>query len=62
MKPITLAQMKAYETLVRGPGLFSQNWFCEPALVRAEARIDKYLPYFDGTLKDRVPDALDFKG
>jgi hypothetical protein len=36
-------------------GLLGESWFVEPAAVRAQARIQKYRPYFDGTMKVAIP-------
>ena len=60
VKPISPEELKDYQTHIRGPGLFSQPWFYESALQRAEKRLETHLAYFDGTLKERVPDAIDF--
>jgi hypothetical protein len=58
--PISLPDLQRHETSVRGPGLFSASWFTDPAYLKARSRIDTYLPYFDGTLRERVPDATHF--
>lgn len=36
-------------------GLLGESWFVEPAAVRAQARIQKYRSYFDGTMKAAIP-------
>jgi hypothetical protein len=54
---ITVDDLKRYFRTDREAGLFAPEVFWKPAYAKALARIENYLPYYDGSILARTPDA-----